>query len=621
MTKRISEFDLWRPGYGGSVVDIFVAGTTTPASVYADEALTIPADNPQTLEAMEAEGGVRYGKFSSPIYTGQSYYLSIDGIENTGIIRQSISSLDGEDASNADITVTGSAYEVDLNDALGRQVNVANFGAFVEGAGGVAATNTATMELAIAALPDGGFVNVPAGLYKVNDFDVPERVIIRGQGVDATTLQSVLGSASFTIVGSGAGFKDITLDGNSLSTGSIGVRSDANDEIVFESVKITRFETGLYVSGGAGFTWYDLHIINVETAAQLYGEGVDFSDLLWSGGVVSTATAVGVKMSYEDAMCMNITFIGVGFEECTENAFFINGAQSVRFIGCWATGNTKIGKIQDDTAVLTPSTQQNNDTIIVQFIGGRFDGGTFEIRDTAQDVILKDMVLESCTITLTTPVTNFVVLENCYEKSVTLSGETTKLVRSTTSKNGASAGLTTTATVTKAWALPLVPGQIVYLEGKVIGRGRNVAQRAVYHVAVGAYRPGSTLAYDTQTANFTAGATLTGASSGATARIQADSDSGTTGTLTLIDISGEFLDNEIITDNNGTPGSATANGTLSHQNASLDTVGVSSLRTAYETNAAWDVAFVANGSEIELRVTGAASQTVEWTVHVNVESN
>lgn len=69
-----------------------------------------------------------------------------------------------------------------------------------------------------------------------------------------------------------------------------------------------------------------------------------------------------------------------------------------------------------------------------------------------------------------------------------------------------------------------------------------------------------TLAYDNQTSNFTAGAILTGATSGATAVILQDSDSGATGTLTLGYVVGTFQDNEIITDSS--TGSATVNGTI-----------------------------------------------------------
>jgi len=77
----------------------------------------------------------------------------------------------------------------------------------------------------------------------------------------------------------------------------------------------------------------------------------------------------------------------------------------------------------------------------------------------------------------------------------------------------------------------------------------------------GAPRTG-TLDYDAQTANFTVGAILTGGTSGAHGIITADTDTGDTGTLTLEGIDGVFQNNETITDDNGTPGSATANGTL-----------------------------------------------------------
>jgi len=64
--------------------------------------------------------------------------------------------------------------------------------------------------------------------------------------------------------------------------------------------------------------------------------------------------------------------------------------------------------------------------------------------------------------------------------------------------------------------------------------------------------------YDTQTANFTATAVLTGTTSGATATIISDEDDGTSGKLKVNKVSGVFQDNELITDGSG--GSATVNG-------------------------------------------------------------
>lgn len=72
-----------------------------------------------------------------------------------------------------------------------------------------------------------------------------------------------------------------------------------------------------------------------------------------------------------------------------------------------------------------------------------------------------------------------------------------------------------------------------------------------------------TLDYDAQSANFNVGSILTGGTSGATAIILEDSDSGATGTLTLGSISGTFQDNEAITDDGAAPGSATSDGIVS----------------------------------------------------------
>ena len=71
-----------------------------------------------------------------------------------------------------------------------------------------------------------------------------------------------------------------------------------------------------------------------------------------------------------------------------------------------------------------------------------------------------------------------------------------------------------------------------------------------------------TLAYDTQTANYTVGALVTGVTSGATAVILEDTDAGATGTLMLGNITGIFQTGEIITDS--VTGSAKANGVLTY---------------------------------------------------------
>lgn len=87
-------------------------------------------------------------------------------------------------------------------------------------------------------------------------------------------------------------------------------------------------------------------------------------------------------------------------------------------------------------------------------------------------------------------------------------------------------------------------------------------------VAIGGIAAVATLAYDGQTANFVVGETVTGGMSGAVALVQADTDVGATGTLTLWVSSGAFQDNEAITGN--VNGIAVVNGTATYIYAAND---------------------------------------------------
>lgn len=621
---RISEFDIWRPGYGGAEVSIMVAGTTDLAPVFTDEALTQSAPNPQTLSSRSDPDGTNYGKFEFPLYTDESYFLDIADIEETGIQRPPLTSLVGEDASAATVTPTGSDQAITVADLVARQVYAANYGLLVTGESGSAATNTATINLAIAALTNGGEVILPSGKVKVNSLNVPSNIILCGQGKTSTILESILGATSFTITGNRAGFRKLTLDGNSLTADSVGILSVGNDETFFDEVMVKRFDTGMSFKGGSAHRWTDFSIENCDTGAKLHGDmnagggnnGDAFESLLWTGGKVTVCSTAGLDLSYEDALCRNINLCGVGFEDNTGTALKLNGSQFHQLDGCWFSGNTVNVDIQDDDAILLGAEVGDNQVIGVRFNGGFIDGGDFTVTDTAQEVILDTMRINNVEFNMNTPILNYLYLLNCTESAVAIVGEGTKILRKRQTANGEGFGITTGNVATKAWSYTLEPGQIVAANARVIGKQRNGTDRAVYFLACGAYRPASTLAYDTQTANYTVGDILTGASSGATARIVADSDSGATGTLSLTDIVGVFLDNETITGSSG--GSAKVNGILSNSNVSLDTVGSTHTRTDYETDGAYNANFVANGTELEVQVTGNTNETVEWTVSVDV---
>jgi hypothetical protein len=621
--QRIREFDLWQAGYGGQAISIYVAGTTTLASVWTDEALTVAAPNPITLGSFVDDDGIDYGKFPYPIYTGQAYQLRNTSGDITGIVRPALTSLVDEDASDATVMVEGGSVANTLAEIVGRVVYATDYGALTDAA---TAANTTTLAAAIGAAAGngGGMVLIPAGTYPFTQLTLSTGVVLVGQGRGVTILQSQTAGNVLTLGGDRCGAQRLTIDGVNQVASSVGVYSVAQDESVFDDVDVKRFAVGMHFKGGRRSNWRDLYVTNNTIGAKLHGDinaaggsnGDDFANNAWYSGKVSQNTTIGVELSYEDEPCIANTFIDVGFEDNTGAAVKVNGARATELLGCWWSGNTTNVAIEDDS-----DTSRTNNTVVgFCVVGGTMNGGAATFTDTCQDVVFQGVDIINVDFTLTVPVLNNILFVDCNEDSaVTIAGDGTKFTRSRRIRQGASSGLTSDATATKAWSLELEPGQILFAEAVVIGKQRNGTGKAIYHTSTGAYRPGSALAYDTQSANFTVGNILTGGTSGATGRIVADSDSGTTGTLTLTDITGVFIDNETITDPGG--GSATANGILVGANVSLDSVGQTDNRTDYETAAGWDVTYVANGPELELKVTGAASTVVEWVVDVTVRSS
>lgn len=620
---RIGLFDLWQPGYGLATVTFYRAGTTTLADIYTDEALSVAAPNPQTL-LERTEGDISYGKFASALYTEQAYEASIDSVDQTGVVRPGLLTLVDENASKVVVQVEGGTRLIALDKHLARRIDVRDYGAFdaIGVTGASAATNSASLQAAIGAAggAGGGYVEIPEGFYDITPLTIPEGVVLRGRGRKATTLQCTRAEEVFTIGGARAGFARITLDGISQVANSVGVDSVSIDQIVFDDVEIKRFETGLYCRGGKGNEWFSLHISDCVNGALLHGDedaggsslGGPWEFNTWFGGRVELCSTKGIELKNVDARCRNMLLRAVTFDLNTGTALIINGARQIGTSECDWNDNTV------NLQVLDGSPASDDNTVIdLRIARGVIFDGEIDLSGNLETIVFDQMQFDDVEIAITTPQFN-ILARDCRENNVTLTGISTAWVRAKTNDKGASFGLTSGDAATKAWAITLKPGQRVYLEGRVVGRQRNGTNDAFYHIAVSARRPGASLAYDTQTANFTVGNIITGGTSGATGRITADSDSGTTGTLTLQDVDGDFIDNEIITD--GAGGSATANGTQSLSNAALAGT-VTAIRAAQETDAAYDATFVANGPEIELRVTGKAAHTVEWNADVEVVSS
>lgn len=608
---RIQEFDLWRAGYADSTVSVKIVGTDTLADIFTDEDLSVAADNPQTLISRQ-DGDILYGKFAATLYTSASYYLDIDSTDQTGVVRPPLTSLTGLDASFVTVQASGGSISARLDAIVGRVVHVYDFGAFLPTSNidASAATNNATLEDAIGEVSSGGVVVVPPGTYAFEDIDLPSGVIIQGQGPLGTILQSQTAADVITFQGAWCGLRHITIDGVTLQVGSSGIKIDDVDSSIMDHVVIKRFGTGIYAKGGTGHRWVSTDVEGCTVNAKLHGDGAAFSDNQWSGACTLSVT-VGIDLEYIDEVVSH-NKLCLNFEDNAATALKVRGARYTDLAGSKFSGND-VNLDLDDFA--TGSFEDDNTLLGLWLTDFAMSGGEINATGDLGDVVFERGLMSDVDVTLTTPGNAVLARDVIEDADVVISGDGTKWLRWKSTDHGAASGITTTNAATKAWSVELDPGQRAFLVGTVIGNARTSDESGEYYIAVSARRPPSTLAYDSQTANFTAGLIVTGGTSGATARIVTDTDGGATGTLEVRDIIGIFVDNELLTDSS--TGSATVNGTLSAVNAELLST-VASLRTAREDDAAWNATFVANGPEIELVVTGATSKTIEWLCDVSV---
>ncbi|MCH7910402.1 MAG: hypothetical protein IIB38_12385, partial [Candidatus Hydrogenedentes bacterium] len=209
-TQRVGFFDILRPGYGGAVINIFLAGTTTDADVFTDEALTAAAANPQTLTTF-VEDGITYGRWVTPLYTSQAVELLIDNADDTGIIRPPLLPLAGENASDALVTTTTSTESRALDNRFDDFIQALDYGAL----GASSATNNATLTAAIgeAASQSGGIILIPDGTYEFTSLTLSVGVVLQGEGRGVTTLQCQTGGDCITLGGDRCGLRNLTFDG------------------------------------------------------------------------------------------------------------------------------------------------------------------------------------------------------------------------------------------------------------------------------------------------------------------------------------------------------------------------------------------------------------------------
>jgi len=612
----VEEFDIWHQDYQGAVVNVYLAGTTTRQQLYSDPGMTVEIDNPQVLLTRTEADGTQYGKFESHVYVPYAYELDIDATEQTGVQRVPLTDLVGKDASDALVTITGSTTARKLKDIVGATILLENYGQVTD----APSTNTTLLNAAIsaAAAQGGGTVILPAGTIPFTTISLPEDVQLQGQGIDTTILESESASKVITVTGDNAGLSFLTLDGVALNSGSYGLYGEARNDILLEHVRVKRFDKGIEWQGGDNHIYKRLYVDDCSRGFAGLSQTAEFTGMDWFQGKVSNTTVSGVELQVVDQELANNHIRQVDFDSNAgaDGALLLVGARYAQFDNCRWTNNTIDIWVQDNPT----ESLSFRETTGLYFTGGEINAGTVTLDGLCQDVIFDSMNLDSVTFAANIPDSQ-IVLRNCVETDTTFSGDTTKISRWRTSDNGAVKGLTTDGTVTTVYKTKVEPGENVSVLVHATAERQNASSgHAQWLVINGAKNAPATLLYDDQTANFTVGNEIVGATSGARAVICADSDSGTTGTLSLCTIDGEFVDNEVITEDGGT-GSARVNGSLVLGTLSL--AGTATSLHAIGSNvgappAGWDVTFAVLGQELLVKVTGAAANTVAWNLVINV---
>lgn len=619
----VDEFDLFVQSYAARSVSILKAGTTDLMPCYSDPQLTQAIDNPQVLTTKTDSLGNTYGKFATHVYVPFAYELEISGSEETGVKELPIYNLAGADASDAAVTALGGTNSRSLKRRFADVVHASDYGEF----GLSAAANSLILTAAISAASSrgGGVVKLPAGTIAFNSIQLPTSVILLGEGRDVTILTSQLADKVVNLTGDGAGLAGLQLDGVNLLAGSFGVFGRGLAEVVMDDVLIRRFDRNFVQQGGQNHIYRRLYSRNGRRCMELLGDldasgtnlGDEFSGLDWLQGEVSESSEVGLLLKIFDRPVRHNSFRQLDFLDNigADGAVYFYGASWQNFAQCYWDGNITNWKIRDNPDENLELREVSN----LSFQGGQIVGGSCNFDGLCQDIILDGMELSECDFAMSVP-TNAVLLRDSTEDGVSFSGDTTKITRFRTINNGCVKGVTTAAAATQVWKTKVNPNEVIQILLSVTAERVDGAEYADWLIAHSARCAPSTLRYDGQTTNFTAGKTIRGATSGATAIIVSDSDSGTTGTLSLAQISGIFVDNEAISETDGA-GAALVNGTLTTGTVALVDSATVIREAGSDTGAVpagYAIGFVAFGQEISITVASGGTKKVYWNADVRL---
>ena len=634
-TVAVKQFDLWRPGYGGASVTVVRPGTLLPLPIYYNHDGTgEQAPNPQILKSLTLDD-VDYGRFNQPVYALEPYSLQISTGGGEAITRVPISTLVGEDANGALLSVPNTNFQRSLQSRAAYEINVLDHGELSNSS----AENSDLINRAIgvAAAAGGGTIYLPRGQFEIDAISpLPSHVRLVGHGINATILRAIASADIITITGLYAGIEGFTLDGVNLPANSTGVRFGTRlqpnqaapqlEDCAVKDVRIRRFTRGIHMSyGGSGVRIHGATIADCQIGIELEALDAGIEHVLISESAVELNTEAGVVLkSTTDHKVKDVQIRKCRLRngkqlleiEGAENTIvsscaFLGGAQAgisglenLRF-GDVAVGESPPhidGALFDACSVANARLRFEGRCDAIRFNNCRFESVVWELHSPENNILLLDC-------------------DESLGDRVVSSGPA-NLVRKDDSLTDVSVqGRTTDAQPVAAWSYTLKPGEVIYLEATAVGRQTDGTDVAVYRKARGARLAGATLTFDSGIDAFVVGNIVENATRRGRARILAKTGTTSAGTLTISEIDGAFLDNDIIGMPSGgiVPNSALVNGGLGYPAAAV--LLAEDLSNVRETDAAWGgLTIVVNGQSVDVRVAGKAATNIEWTISLKLSS-
>lgn len=630
----VKEFDLWQPGYAGATVTVLRAGTLVPQPIFHDPDGAQPAPNPQPLLELERDG-IRYGRFSAPIYVLEDYSLKVTGGGGEAITRVPLSTLDGEPADRATVTAPGATHARTLAGRAGYEINVLDQGDIGESA--AANTDLINAAIGIAAAAGGGTVNLPRGAFGIRAIvQIPSNVRLRGHGVNATIMRGAISDDLITLTGSRAAVEGFTLDGVTVPDGSIGIRLGprlrASDDVpqltdcTVRDVLVRRFDTGILATYGAqSATVAFAEIAENNTGLMLEAEDGEIADLHFlEARFALNATRGAALVATREHAVSDIYFHECRFEDGPK-LLEIEGAQNTLVAACSFRGGAAAGaQGAENLSVADAAGREQDFTDGVLFHACALENVRARFEGVCRNVRFDNSRLEGLVWELRAPDNNILLIdcdESESDRIETIGAA--NLVRKDHSLSNVSVhGHTTSATPVTAWSYTLKPGEVIFVEALAVGRQTNGENVAAYRAGRTVRLAGATLPFDAGTAGFEVGAVVANKTRSGKARVVGKSGTTAMGTLTLSEITGEFRNNDVIgtpAEDGTVPDQATVNGALSYPQGVVLLGAIPAYQV--ETLTGWGgVELVANGLAVDVRVAGDAGMNVSWNVQVSLAS-